>query len=128
MRTRTRISLVVVGLAVLMALVGFAAMLIDESSRDSVQMARWPHRFSAEAWRAHPRQRHLMALDLVESGRLRGQSRAWLTSKLGTPDGGGGDGGMMHWNVPSPQRPDDLLVVWFVHDVVTRSVVTSDPW
>ncbi len=99
----------------------FAALLVagggyyavdDASTADAILTLTWPHEFSPEDWRAHPDQRHHMAIDLADSGLLAGKSEQWLRANLGDPteEFGTGKYQILHWDAPSPKRPDDQLI------------------
>ena len=107
-----------------------AVPFIDLSVRDRLQTLTWPHSFSPQAWREHPAQRHYMAVDLAGSGDLAGKSGRWLRQTLGSPVAAGGSdaGGVLVWPVPSPQRPDEVLIVQLRHGVAVNWGVTSDPF
>ena len=128
--SRRRRLLVWTGALLGLLVVAFlAALAVDHSLRDEVQTLTWPHHFTAEAWRDHPQQRYHMAVDLAASGLLAGKSRRWLRDTLGPPeDVGGMNGqGVLAWPVPSPQRPNEYLVVAMRDGVALRWGVTSDP-
>jgi len=123
------------GLVGIIALAGVVVTLaavpfVDLSVRDHLQTLTWPHSFSPQAWREHPAQRYYMAVDLAGSGDLAGKSRRWLRQNLGAPVAAGGSdaGGVLVWPVPSPQRPDDVLIVQLRRGVAVNWGVTSDPF
>jgi hypothetical protein len=98
--------------ALLVAGVGYYAFA-DASTADAILTLTWPHEFSPQDWRDHPDQRHHMAIDLAESGLLAGKSEQWLRANLGDPveESGAGKQRALHWDAPSPKRPDDQLIV-----------------
>jgi len=53
-----------------------------------------------------------------------------VTTGSGSPTAAGGSdsGGVLVWPVPSPQRPDDYLVVQLRGGVAVHWGVTSDPF
>ena len=115
------------------AVVGVALVtvpVLDLSVRDELQTLTWPRHFSPQAWRDHPGQRYHMAVDLAGSGDLAGKSGRWLRETLGSPVTAGGSdvGGVLVWPVPTPQRPDDVLIVQLRDGVAVRWGVTSDPF
>jgi hypothetical protein len=119
----------------------FAALLVagggyyavDASTADAVLTLTWPHEFASEDWRDHPDQRHHMAIDLAESGLLAGKSEQWLRANLGDPteEFGAGKHRALHWDAPSPKRPDDQLIVNVRGGLVIEWMVTPKgviPW
>lgn len=127
-RTRWFVALAIVVLILVAAAV--AVVLIHPAALyNEVQTLTWPRHFTAEAWQQHPHQRYRMALDLAENGALAGKSGRWLRQTLGSPPAAGGSdsGGVLMWPVPSPQRPDDELVVQVRDGVAVHWGVTSDP-
>ena len=121
----------VLGVTTMLAVGAYCALTgtLPGDVLNDMQTVTWPHRFSPEAWRQHPHQRYQMALDLAQSGQLRGKSARWLQEMLGTPDVGrcSGSTGGCTWDVPSPRRPYDELVVILRGGAVIRWAVTSDP-
>jgi len=90
-------------------------------------MFSWPNRFSPDAWRSHPDQRWKMASDLVHQSTLRGKSRADVMQMLGATTPGLGNANGLTWMTPSPERPDDRLLIELRNDVVTGWYFGSDP-
>ena len=118
-------------LALAVVVIALAAVpLVDLSARDQLQTLTWPRSFSPQAWREHPAQRYHMAVDLAGSGDLAGKSGRWLRQTLGSPVAAGGSdaGGVLVWPVPSPQRPDEVLIVQLRDGLAVRWGVTSDPF
>jgi hypothetical protein len=126
---RGRVWLLVLAALAVVAVCLAAAVFFHPSLHARDETLSWSRHFSPEAWQAHPQQRDFMALDLaLDSEQLRGKARPWLYRTLGQPDGGGpGPEGVMFWNAPSPQRPDDHLFVQLHRGMVVDWGVTQVP-
>ena len=128
-RRRWFIGLAIAALVLVLAVV--AVVLIHPAALyNEVQTLTWPRHFTPDAWQQHPDQRYRMALDLAKSGALAGKSGRWLRETLGSPVAAGESdaGGVLVWPVPSPQRPDDVLIVQLRDGVAVHWGVTSDPF
>jgi len=68
-----------------------------------------------------------MADDLVHQTTLRGQSRAEVMQMLGPTTPGLGNPNGLTWITPSPERPDDRLVIELRDDVVNAWYFGPDP-
>lgn len=103
------------------------AIGMPASARNEIQTLAWPHRFSAEAWQQNPERRSRIALDLVQSGELKGKSAEWLRETLGEPleTYSSPSSGVFVWAVPSPQRQHDMLIVNLRKGVVTAAGVNA---
>ena len=115
--------------ALLLATAAIAVILIHPAALyDEVETLTWPRHFTREAWQEHPHERSRMARDLAASGALAGKSADWLRQTLGAPEPPASTrpDAVLMWPVPSPQRPDDDLVVQLRHGVAARWGVTSD--
>jgi hypothetical protein len=118
----TALGLLILGVAAAVVLIHPWLVLYD------VQTLSWPRHFSPSAWQQHPEHRYQMALDLVGSGQLRGKSESWLRETLNpTATGGSEGGGVFSWEVSSPERPYDYLVIVLRRGVAVRWGVTADP-
>lgn len=124
---RWRVALDAVVLIILCGAGAYALGLFSAGTVNEIQTFAWPHRFSREAWLQHPEQRYHMALDVAGSGSLNGKSVAWLRATLGEPSESriAHASGELLWDVPSPQRPDDQLVVDLEMGVVSMAAVTA---
>lgn len=118
---------IALGVFVIVALIA-AIVSFDLSTRDDLQTLLWPRKFSVSSWREHPDQRHRMADNLVQSGDLIGKNEAWVLRMLGEPDEKWADdtSADLRWFAPTPQRPDDELVVIIEDGVVTATCVLPD--
>ena len=94
---------------------------------NEIQTLSWPHRFSAQEWRAHPAQRWQMAGDLAQGAQLRGKTSAQVVQLLGNPRGGSTSlESPLVWSVPAPQRPNDYLMVAVEDGVVVGVALTNN--
>lgn len=128
MRSLSRAQRVLfVALLVPWVCIAIAFFIGPRTALNELQTLRWPHEFSVEDWRTHPSQRWQMAEDLTRGSQLRGKTPAQVRRMLGGVGAMGvSASGDLVWSVPSPQRPNDLLIVLFEDDVVVRAALTND--